>query len=151
MEQFGASPQSLRDVSVSLNKVGDVERAKGKRVAALVKFRKSLQLREQIVEQFGASPESLRDVSISLNKVGDVERAEGNRAAALDKYQRSLQLCEQIVEQFGASPQSLEDWALSLYRVGRILEAIAQLEEIVAHGWGSPRTQVQLEGLRGMQ
>ena len=151
VEQFGASPESLRDVSVSLNKVGDVERAKGKRVAALVKFRKSLQLREQIVEQFGASPESLRDVSISLNKVGDVERAEGNRAAALDKYQRSLQLCEQIVEQFGASPQSLEDWALSLYRVGRILEAIAQLEEIVAHGWGSPRTQVQLEGLRGMQ
>ena len=103
------------------------------------------------MEQFGESPQSLRDVSVSLNNVGDVELEEGDRAAALDKYQRSLQLAEQIVKQFGASPESLEDWALSLYRVGRILEAIAQLEEIVAHGWGSPRTQVQLEGLRGMQ
>ncbi|MCA9046655.1 MAG: hypothetical protein KDA69_20165, partial [Planctomycetaceae bacterium] len=74
--RFGASPGSLRDVSISLDRVADAMRGLG--IASteidgeprepLGLYVESLGIAHDIVTRFGASPESLRDVIVSLSK-----------------------------------------------------------------------------------
>ena len=128
---YKRQPQGLRSVSISLERVGDVERSEGEREAALKRYRESLDICHRIVEQFGESPQSLRDVSISLERVGDVERSEGEREAALKRYRESLDLRRRIVEQFGESPQSLADVVASCFKMSQVdpLNAVKHLTE----------------------
>ncbi|KAA0220104.1 MAG: hypothetical protein EDS66_14695, partial [Planctomycetota bacterium] len=73
---------ALRDLSVSLDRVGDVRRLKGDRDAALAAFEEGLALRRRIAREFGETPEALRDLSVSLFRVGWVlcEAGAGERA-----------------------------------------------------------------------
>ncbi|MEZ6055299.1 MAG: CHAT domain-containing protein [Planctomycetaceae bacterium] len=121
VRRFGESPQSLRDVSVSLDRVADAMRGLG--VGEVVidgvsrdplgLYVESLDTRRQIVRRFGESPQSLRDVSISLNKVADAMRGLGVGEVAIDGvsrdplglYVESLDICRQIVSRFGESPE----------------------------------------------
>jgi hypothetical protein len=66
VDEFGETPESLRDLSVSLIKVGDVWAAQRQWQDALACYQESLQVRRQIVAEFGKTPESLRDLSVSL-------------------------------------------------------------------------------------
>ena len=111
--EFGETPESLRDLSVSLNRVGDVHRAQRQWQDALACYQESLQVRRQIVAEFGKTPESLRDLSVSLNKVGDVWAAQRQWQDALACYQESLQVFRQIVAEFGKTPESLRDLLVS--------------------------------------
>ncbi|WP_374340273.1 tetratricopeptide repeat protein, partial [Methyloversatilis sp.] len=86
------APESLRDLSVSLNKVGGVARAQGDWSQAEAVYRESLALSRQLVERLGATPESLRDLSVSLDNVGGVARAQGDWSQAEAVYRESLAL-----------------------------------------------------------
>ncbi len=120
--------QDLRDLSVSLNRVGDVERALGQREAALRAYQRGLEISERIAGDFGETPESLRDLSVSLDNVGDVELALGQREAALRAYQRGLEIRERIACDFGETPESLRDLSVSLNKVGDVELALGQRE-----------------------
>ena len=120
--------QGLRDLSVSLNKVGDVERALGDRKAALSAYRRGLEISERISREYGETPESLRDLSVSLDRVGDVERALGDREAALSAYRRGLEISERISREYGETPESLRDLSVSLDRVGDVERALGDRE-----------------------
>ena len=88
----GESPESLRDWSVSLSKVGDAQRALGDVAGARASYEDSLKLCEQLVKLTVESPESLRDWSVSLDKVGDVQRALGDVAGARARCEESLKV-----------------------------------------------------------
>jgi hypothetical protein len=134
VEQFGETPQALRDVSVSLRQVGDVEKIGGEGLGgpreAIVLYRESLEICRRIVEQFGETPEALRDVSLSLEGVGDVERIGGEGLGgpgeAIVLYRDSLKIRRRIVEQFGETPEALRDVALSLQRTAQVQAALGE-------------------------
>ena len=77
IERIGETPESLRDLSVSLDNAGDIARAFGELDDARRLYEESLEISRKIIERFGETPESLRDLSVSLNNVGDTARALG--------------------------------------------------------------------------
>ena len=80
------TPESRRDLSVSLDNVGRVAEARGDWGAAGRAYEESLDLARDLADSLG-TPESLRDLVISLSnlagvveQLGDAERAESLRA-----------------------------------------------------------------------
>ena len=120
VERYGETPEALRDLSVSLERVGDVRRASGDVAAAAAAYEESLGLSRRLAERYGETPESLRDLSLSLDRVGDVRRASGDVAAAAAAYEESLGLSRRLVERYGETPESLRDLSVSLERVGDV-------------------------------
>ena len=69
---YGATPQSLRGLSVSLSRMGDVRREAGELAAATEAHEEALVVRRRLVADYGETPQSLRDLSVSLSRMGDV-------------------------------------------------------------------------------
>ena len=128
-QQFGDSPQALRDEALSLDRLGDIDWAEGQKAEARQRFEAALKLSQAIRQQFGDSPQALRDESVSLEKLGDIDWAEGQKAEARQRFEASLQLRQAIRQQFGDSPQALRDEALSLIKLGDIDWAEGQKAE----------------------
>jgi len=123
----GELPEALRDWSVSLDDVGDVQRALGDEAGARRRYEESLKVRERLLALTGESPEALRDWSVSLNKVGDVQRALGDVAGARRRYEESLKVRERLVALTGESPEALRDWSVSLNKVGDVQRALGDV------------------------
>jgi tetratricopeptide (TPR) repeat protein len=68
------SPTVLRDLSVSLDKVADIQRERGQLEDALTAYTESLTLARRIQTTYGDTPQSLRDLSISLDNVANIQR-----------------------------------------------------------------------------
>ena len=71
-------PEALRDLSVSLNNVGQVARDLGQLEEAKSAYSESLKIRRDLRAALGDSPQALRDLSVSLMHNAVVERALGN-------------------------------------------------------------------------
>ena len=123
----GETSKSLRDLSVSLNNVGDVRWAAGELASATAVHEESLALRRRLVDAYGETPESLRDLSVSLGRVGDVRWAAGELASATAAHEESLALDRRLVEAYGETPQSLRDLSISLDRVGDVRRETGEL------------------------
>ena len=53
LDRYGETPESLRDLSISLGRVGDVRRVSGERSAATAAYEESLALRRRLLEGYG--------------------------------------------------------------------------------------------------
>ena len=90
---LAANPDSTslqRDLSVSYNKVGDVQVAQGDLAGALKSYRDSLAIRERLAQSDPGNARWQRDLSVSYEKVGDVQMAQGDLAGALKSYRDGL-------------------------------------------------------------
>jgi tetratricopeptide (TPR) repeat protein len=114
---------SRRDLSMSLDNVGQVAEAQGDWSQAASVYRESLTLTRQLVERLGGTPEALRDLSVSLDNVGQVARAQGDWSQAESVYRESLALRRQLVERLGGTPEALRDLSVSLDNVGQVAQA----------------------------
>ena len=94
------TPESLRDLSVSLNRVGDMAKLSGEVDEAKGYFKESLELRRQIVSRIGETPESLRDLSVSLNKVGDMAKLSGEVDEAKGYFEQALFIASNLDRRF---------------------------------------------------
>jgi len=121
------SAQALRDLSVSLNKLGDFYLARGKSgdaELALVQFEESLDIRKQLAEANPNSAQALRDLSVSLNKLGDFYLARGKSGdaeLALVQFEESLDIRKQLAEANPNSAQALRDLSVSLERMSDVI------------------------------
>ena len=79
-----------RDLSVSYEKVGDVQVAQGDLAGALKSYRDSLAISERLAKSDPGNAGWQRDLSVSYEKVGDVQVAQGDLAGALKSYRDSL-------------------------------------------------------------
>ncbi|WP_207185877.1 tetratricopeptide repeat protein, partial [Rubrivivax gelatinosus] len=70
------TPQARRDVSVSLDNVGQVAQAQGDWAQAKSLYRESLEVRRTLARELNTL-QARRDVSVSLDKVGEVAQAQG--------------------------------------------------------------------------
>jgi tetratricopeptide (TPR) repeat protein len=107
-----------RDLSVSYNKVGDVQSAQGDLAGALKSYRESLAIREKLVKQEPRNAGVQRDLSVSYNKVGDVQSAQGDLAGALKSYRESLAIFEEFAKQDPSNAGWQADLAFSYWRIG---------------------------------
>lgn len=78
----GETSQSLRDLSASIGRAGDIRREAGDLAGAAASYEESLDLSRQLVDGYGETPQLLHDLSISLGRIGDVRRAAGDLAGA---------------------------------------------------------------------
>ena len=104
----GESPEALRDWSVSLEKVGDVQRALGDVTGARGRYEQSLKLSERLVALTGESPEALRDLAISCERLGDLHHEAGRFSEARHWFERDLQAAEAALRQSPLS-QDIQD------------------------------------------
>ena len=73
-----ANAQSQRDLSISLNRLGDILVAIGDLEAARRLFEQALDISRRLADADPASAQSQRDLSISLNRLGDIRAAMGD-------------------------------------------------------------------------
>ena len=120
------TPESRRDLSVSLNNVGRVAEARGDWGAAGRAYEESLGVRRGLVDVLG-TPESRRDLSVSLNNVGRVAEARGDWGAAGRAYEESLDLARDLADSLG-TPESLRDLVISLSNLAGVVEQLGDAE-----------------------
>jgi len=130
VEELG-TPGSRRDVSVSLDNIGDIAKSNGDLETALAHYEESLTIARALSEELG-TPESRRDVSVSLDNIGDIAKSNGDLETALLHYEESLAIRRALVEELG-TPGSRRDVSLSLDRVGNIAKSNGDLEAALAH------------------
>ena len=127
LDESPESGQAVRDVSVSLNKLGDflAGRSKpGDSEAALGHYARSLELSERLLAVNPESRQAARDVAVSLIKLGDflARRGKpGDEEAALRHYERSLELSERLLAASPESGQAARDVSVSVERLGDFL------------------------------
>ena len=120
------TPESRRDLSVSLNNVGRVAEARGDWGAAGRAYEESLGIRRGLVDVLG-TPESRRDLSVSLDNVGRVAEARGDWGAAGRAYEESLGIDRDLADSLG-TPESLRDLAISLGNLASVVERLGDAE-----------------------
>src|ERR1700720_4332092 len=78
------------DLSVSYERVGDVQKAQGDLKAALKSYSDSLAIAERLAKSDPGNAGWQRDLSVSHNKIGNVQVAQGDLPVALKSYCDSL-------------------------------------------------------------
>ena len=146
---LGDSPTALRDLSVSLDNVGDVRRDLGDLQAAAAAFEESLSLSRQLRSSLGGSPIALRDLSVSLEKVGAVRRDLGDLQAAAAAFEESLNLSRQLRSSLGDSPTALRDLSISLEKVGDVRRDLGDLQAAASAFEESLNLRRQLRSIIG--
>ena len=89
-----------RDVSVSLNKVGDVRVAQGDLPAALQAFEESLSMRRDLAARDPGNAGWARDVSVSWERVAGIAERQGDAKRAVDAWQQALTISGTLAERF---------------------------------------------------
>ena len=118
-----------RELSVSLNDLGDAARVLGRLEEAEQAYREALELRRRVLAIRGETPEALRDVSLSLGRVGDVARVLGRLEEAEQVYCEGLELARGGLTVRGETSEALRDVSVLLDRVGDVARALGRLEE----------------------
>ena len=86
-----------RDLSVSLDRLGDLAVAVGDRARARQLYERSLAIRGVLVAGEPDNTGYQRDLSVSFNQLGDLAVAVGDRDRARQLYERSLAISEALV------------------------------------------------------
>jgi tetratricopeptide (TPR) repeat protein len=133
MNDCGQTPERLRDLSVSMGKLGDVAHALGRLDEAQQAYRKSETLARALIKDFGPTPERLRDLSVSMEKLGDVARALGRLDEAQQAFETQVQIATELVESYGETGSALEVLANGEIRLGYTLVQQGKVDQASAH------------------
>jgi len=133
------SAQAARDVSISLEKLGDFlarRRQSGDAEQALRHYTRGLEILEALHKRNPDSAQAARDVSVSLSKLGDflAQRGQpGDAEQALRHYTRSLEMREALQKQNPDSAQSARDVSVSQYKLGELDVKLQRFESAIGH------------------
>jgi hypothetical protein len=147
------SAQAARDVSISLDRLGDFLATRGQpgdAEAALAHYQQSLSVRQQLWAANPNSAQAARDVSVSLERLGDFLASRGqpgDAEAALAHYQQSLSVRQQLWAANPNSAQAARDVSVSLNQLADFLASRGQpgdAEAALAHYQQSLSVRQQL-------
>ena len=125
-----ATPQSRRDVSLSLEGVARIEQARGDLDGALARYEEGLAIARALMAERG-TPQSRCDVSLTLNRVADIKMARGDLDGALARYEEGLEIARALMAELG-TPDSRRDVSATLNRVADIEQARGDLDGALA-------------------
>lgn len=147
------SVQAARDVSLSLNQLGDFLAARGlpgDAQRSLAHYQRSLQMRQRLLADNPGNAQAARDVAISLGKLGDflaARGAAGDAELALAYHRQNLEISERLLVASSGSAQAARDKAASLARLaGFIARRAAPGDALQASTYLEQSLQI-LEGL----
>ncbi|NVO28172.1 hypothetical protein HJ526_12120 [Donghicola sp. C2-DW-16] len=113
--------QSQRNLSVSLDWVGDAFHAGGDLTTATKLWKESLEIRRDLATHV-QTPESQRNLTVSLLKVGEALHTGGDLTTATGLWQESLEIRRALATQL-QTPLSQRDLSVSLDKVGDAFHA----------------------------
>ena len=87
-----------RDLSISYDRVGDVQVEQGDLAGALKSYRNSLAIADRLAKSDSGNAGWQRDLSVSYEEVGDVQVAQGDLAGALKSYRDSLAIRDRLAK-----------------------------------------------------
>ncbi|MGC8493672.1 MAG: tetratricopeptide repeat protein [Syntrophobacteraceae bacterium] len=136
LEANPESAQAARDVSISLERLGDFHHKRGKpgdSGEALNYFRKALEISERLLESNPDSAQAARDVSITFERLGTLHHKRGkpgDAEEALNCFRKALEIRERLLEANPDSAQTARELIVSYRKTsdalrmnGRRLEA----------------------------
>jgi tetratricopeptide (TPR) repeat protein len=129
LRQQPNSPQARRDLSISLNQLGEVAGQMGQLGEAKGFFERSLKLREALTAADTTDAQAQRDLSISLEKLGEVAGKYGQLGEAKGFFERSLKLREALAAADTMDAQAQRDLSISVDRLGEVAGQMGQLGE----------------------
>ena len=113
-----------RDLSLSLEKLGDLAVAQGDLPGALQRFTDGLAIRERLAASDPANAAWQRDLSMSLNKLGDLAVVQGDLPSALQRFTDGLAIREGLAASDPANAAWQRDLSVSHNKLGDL--AVAQ-------------------------
>jgi tetratricopeptide (TPR) repeat protein len=112
--------QAQRDLSLSLEKIGDVKLKAGDRDGALAAYDESFAIARTLAEADPASAQAQRNLSVSLERIGDVKLKAGDRDGALAAYNESFAIARMLAEADPTSAQAQRNLSVSLGRIANV-------------------------------
>ncbi|MBI3582443.1 MAG: AAA family ATPase [Nitrospinae bacterium] len=122
VEEYGKTPDNLRDLSNALEDVGDIDENQGRMDDALEKYKESVKICRDIVNEYGETPDNLRDLSNALESVGYIDENQGRMDDALEKYKEALEISRRIVKKYETIPVYLDDLSYFVDRLSAVMK-----------------------------
>jgi tetratricopeptide (TPR) repeat protein len=119
-------------LSVSSERVGDVQVALGALPQALISYQDSLTIIERLVQSDPRKADWRRDLSLSYNKVGSAQMALGDLTGAFTSYQNSLAITAGLAQSDPDDAGLQRDLSVSYERVGNVQVAQGKMSEALA-------------------
>ena len=113
-----ATAGALRNVSVSLNKLGDLDHEQGRPEAARLAYAEGLEVARRLAALDSANTLRQRDVSVSLDRLGDLDREQGRPEAARLAYAEGLEIRRRLAALDSANTGWQRDVSVSLNKLG---------------------------------
>lgn len=113
-----------RDLSVTLDRIGDVQLEQGDAAGALKSYTRGLEIAEDLARREGRNNlELVHDLSVSHERIGDLLDKRGDLVAAQHHFRESLALTKALVKQQPENRMWAWDLSTSYERLADILHA----------------------------
>ena len=109
-------PDWQRDLSISYQRVGNVQMAQGDLPAALTSYQAAFAIADRLAKSDPSNAGWQRDLSVAYNKIGDVHVVQGNLPAALASYQAGLAIAQRLAKADPGNTGWQRDLAISTAR-----------------------------------
>jgi len=123
------SAEAQRDLSISLERLGDVAVAAGDLPDAKARHEEGLAIRRKLAQANPTSAQAQRDLSISLEKLGDVAVAVGDLPGAKARYEEDLAITRKLAKGNPTSAETQRDLVVSLFNLGDVTKDRTLLRE----------------------
>ncbi|MBB5868637.1 tetratricopeptide (TPR) repeat protein [Allocatelliglobosispora scoriae] len=117
-----------RDLSIALNRLGDLARAAGDMVTARASYTESLTMARRLTAADPTNIQYQRDLSVSLTKLGDLARAAGDMVTARTSYTESLTIDRQLTAADPTNIQYQRDLSISMNKLGDLAQAAGDID-----------------------
>jgi tetratricopeptide (TPR) repeat protein len=114
--------QAQRDLSVSYNKLGDVQLQLGDTAQALASYQQGLEISQELAAADPRDAQAQRDLSVSHNKLGDAYLQLGDTARALTSYQQGLEIRQKLAATDPGNADAQRDLSECYNKLGRVEE-----------------------------
>ncbi|HEV2970943.1 MAG TPA: tetratricopeptide repeat protein [Pirellulales bacterium] len=112
--------QAQRDLSISYNKLGNVQLQLGNAAAARDDYQKRLEISRKLAQADPSNVQAQRDLSVSYNYLGNVQLQLGDAAAARDDYQKDLEISRKLAQADPSNAQAQRDLSVSYNKLGNV-------------------------------
>ena len=108
------------DLTISLNKVGDVQEAQGNRADALKSYQDALAIADRLAQSNPGNTDWQHNLSVSHDRIAAVQIAQGHLADALASYRDSLAIADRLAQSDPGNAAWQSDLAVSYDNVGDV-------------------------------
>ena len=119
--------QAARDVSVSLERIGEVAMAAGDLAGARTAYTEMHDTLRRLAAADPGNAQAARDVSMSLNTIGQVAMVAGDLAGSRTAYTESLDIARRLAAADPGNAQAARDLSMSLNTIGQVAMAAGDL------------------------